>query len=85
MKNSVKTMAKVTSSVLATSLAVMTPFSSVGVYAESATTIINQQDIYEAINTPDVETDKGIIFTNNYGVFTYKQRLGQNRRIFILL
>ena len=66
MKNSVKTMAKVTSSVLATSLAVMTPFSSVGVYAESATTIINQQDIYEAINTPDVETDKGIIFTNNY-------------------
>ena len=66
MKKNVKTMAKVTSSVLATSLAVMTPFSSVGVYAESATTIINQQDIYEAINTPDVETDKGIIFTNNY-------------------
>ncbi len=53
MKKNVKTMAKVTSSVLATSLAVMTPFSSVGVYAESATTIINQQDIYEAINTPD--------------------------------
>ncbi len=66
MKKNVKTMAKVTSSVLAASLAVMTPFSSVGVYAESATTIINQQDIYEAINTPDVETDKGIIFTNNY-------------------
>ncbi len=66
MKKSVKTMAKVTSSVLAASLVVMTPFSGVGVYAESATTIICQQDIYEAINTPDVETDKGIIFTNNY-------------------